>query len=226
MWAIRAAAILFTFAYFIPIIGNPYSAYYRVLLANAAVSAVRLHQRLPLPSLSKEFLLLLFSEDSCHYLLYSLIFLYVTPVTFVLLPTFLFSLIHFASYSLTLLDLLGQNSWWGARILISLVEFQTRSILRLIAFTEILLMPFVVMLLFMGRAGLFTPLVYFHFLTLRYSSRRNPHTRAMFRDLRCYTETFANKPAVPGVVRSILMNGVQFIARLAPQQPAEATAQQ
>ncbi|XKL61440.1 hypothetical protein PGB90_008497 [Kerria lacca] len=226
MWAMRAAVVLFTFAYFIPIIGNPYNAYYRVLLAYATTGAIRLHQRLPQPVISKEFLMLLFSEDSFHYLLYSLIFLYVTPVTLVLLPVFLFSLVHFASYSLSLLDLLGPNSWWGARIIISLVEFQTRNILRLIAFTEIFLMPFVILLLFMGRAGLLTPLVYFHFLTLRYSSHRNPHTRNMFRELRFTTEALANKPSVPSVIRSIIFSAIQFICRLAPQPLPETPRQQ
>lgn len=48
-----------------------------------------------------------------------------------------------------LLQTLGQNSWWGARLLISLVEFQTRNILRLAAFSEIFLMPLVIMLVFL-----------------------------------------------------------------------------
>ena len=30
------------------------------------------------------------------------------------------------------MDIAGQNSWWGARMLISLVEFQSRNILRLL----------------------------------------------------------------------------------------------
>lgn len=63
---------------------NPYNAYYKVLVGNAATSALRLHQRLPPVSINREFLSLLFQEDSCHYLFYSLIFLYVAPVTCIL----------------------------------------------------------------------------------------------------------------------------------------------
>lgn len=44
---------------------------------------------------------------------------------------------------------MGQNSWWGARLLISLVEFQTRNILRLASFSEIILMPVVVAFVFL-----------------------------------------------------------------------------
>lgn len=45
--------------------------------------------------------------------------------------------------------MLGQNSWWGARLLISLVEFQQRNILRAIAFAEVFLMPYAVFAVFM-----------------------------------------------------------------------------
>uniref|UniRef100_A0A1B6MTT8 Protein Kr-h2 n=1 Tax=Graphocephala atropunctata TaxID=36148 RepID=A0A1B6MTT8_9HEMI len=222
LWTTRLLTVFFTLAYFIPVFGNPYNAYYKVLMANAATSALRLHQRLPGVSFNREFLSRLLTEDSCHYLFYSLIFLYVAPVTFALLPVFLFSMIHFSSYSLTLLDLMGHNSWWGARLLISLVEFQSRNILRLIAFSEIFLMPYTVILIFMGRAGLLTPFVYYHFLMQRYNSQRNPYTRNMFQELRITLEGVANKPNMPGIVRNALMSIVAFTCRLAPpQRPAQ-----
>jgi hypothetical protein len=47
----------------------------------------------------------------------------------------------------------GQNAWWGARFLISFVEFQSRNILRMVAFNEIFLMPLAVFLIFAGNAG-------------------------------------------------------------------------
>lgn len=219
LWCTRLAAIVFTFAYVLPIFWNPGSAYYRVLLANAATSALRLHQRLPTMQISVQFLTQLFKEDSCHYLLYSVIFLYVSPHILIILPVFLFSLIHFASYSLTLLDLLGQNSWWGARLLISLVEFQSRSILRLIAFSEILVMPLTLFMSFFGRSGLLTIVFYYHFLTLRYASQRNPHTRLMFSDIRVATENIANKPGTPSFLRSAILSGIATISRMAPTVP-------
>ena len=45
---------------------------------------------------------------SAHYLFYSLIFLWTGPMTLALLPVILFALLHSASYSLRLLDTLGQ----------------------------------------------------------------------------------------------------------------------
>lgn len=80
------------------------SAFYKVLISNAATSALRLHQRLPGIQFTREFLSLLLLEDSCHYLFFSLIFLYVQPVILVLFPVVLFAVLHSASYSLKMLD--------------------------------------------------------------------------------------------------------------------------
>lgn len=63
---------------------NPYNAYYKALMATAATSALRLHQRLHPVSLTREFMMRLTSEDSCHYLFFCIIFLYVPPVTRIL----------------------------------------------------------------------------------------------------------------------------------------------
>lgn len=218
---IRVLTIIFTLGYIFPIFGNPYNAYYKALLSNAATSALRLHQRLGRVQFTATFLRELVKEDSCHYLFYSLIFLYVAPITLVLIPILLFAILHAASYSLTLLDSLGQNAWWGARLLISIVEFQSRNILRLAAFTEIMLMPMTVVLILMGKAGLLTPFIYYHFLIQRYTSRRNPYTRNMFHELRVLLETTAAKPSMPGIVRQILLRIVMITCKLAPPQVAQ-----
>lgn len=83
---------------------NAQNAYYKVLMANAATSALRLHQRMPRLSFTREYLALLLVEDSCHYLFFSTIFLYVSPFILILFPVVLFAILHAASYSLTLLD--------------------------------------------------------------------------------------------------------------------------
>ncbi|XP_066900706.1 Krueppel homolog 2 [Halyomorpha halys] len=223
LWCTRVLTILCTFTYFIPIFGNPINAYYKALIANAATSALRLHQRQPRMTPSREFLFAVFMEDSCHYLIYSLIFLYVSPFTLVLVPIFLFSLIHFASYSLTLLDTIGRNSWWGARLLISLVELQSRKILSLIALTEILLMPFSIILLFLSRAGLLTPFFYYQFLVMRYKSHRNPYTKNMFHELRLILDDFSAKPNTPSFLKTGIKSLIQFVSRCAPIT-SEATA--
>ena len=216
LWITRLFTIIFTIGYIIPIFGNSYNIYYKVLMSNAATSALRLHQRVPRVQLNRQFLEHLFLEDSCHYLFYSLIFLYAAPVTLVLTPIFLFALIHFASYSLTLIDCLGQNSWWGARLLISLVEFQSRNILRICALSEIVILPLTVFLVFTGRAGLLTPFIYFQFLKLRLASQRNPFTRNVFYELRNGLSSVSRKPAVPIIVRRIIEGLLSLTQQMAP----------
>ena len=56
LWATRVATILFTAGYILPVFGNPYSSYYKALMASAATSALRLHQRLPQVQFNTEFL--------------------------------------------------------------------------------------------------------------------------------------------------------------------------
>lgn len=90
---------------------NAQNSYYKVLIANAATSALRLHQRLPRVTFTREFLSLLLLEDSCHYLFFSLIFLYVNPVLLIITPVVIFATLHTASYSLTLLDV--SRGKWG-----------------------------------------------------------------------------------------------------------------
>uniref|UniRef100_A0A1B0D8Z5 Uncharacterized protein n=2 Tax=Phlebotomus papatasi TaxID=29031 RepID=A0A1B0D8Z5_PHLPP len=69
-----------------------------------------------------------------------------------------------------------------------------------------------------------TPLIYYHFLTLRYSSRRNPYTRNIFYECRLAAEMLANNPSMPAIVSKIIRAGISFVSRLAPPMPQ--TAQQ
>jgi hypothetical protein len=220
LWLTRLATIFFSIAYIIPIIGNPTQSFYKALMANAATSALRLHQRQSLTPYTgfQAFVQQILTEDSAHYLIYSLIFLYGSPITVVLLPVFLFAVLHGASYSLTLLDCLGQNSWWGARMLISFVELQSRNMLRMIAFNEIFLMPMLVLFIFSGAVSLITPLVYMRFLSLRYGSRRNPYCRTMFHELRLALEHLATRPSCPGLVTGLIYKAIQLTTRIGGQQ--------
>jgi hypothetical protein len=56
------------------------------------------------------FLNQLVAEDSCHYLLYSVIFLTAYPITLVLVPLALFATLHVAFSTLTLLDKTGNRN--------------------------------------------------------------------------------------------------------------------
>ena len=218
----RILTVFFAFNYFLPVLaifglgGSPYSSYYKALMASAATSALRLHQRMPNFRMSTEFLQQLFLEDSAHYLIYSVLFINSEPLTVVLMPVGLFATLHGASYALALLDAAGQNNAWLARTLISLVELQSRNILRMVAFTEIFIMPLTVVMIFMGRVALFTPFLYYRFLCMRYASRRNPYTRAMFYETRMALDQAASSPKCPQGVRNMVWKFTAFVGRMAP----------
>ncbi|KAK3100034.1 hypothetical protein FSP39_013746 [Pinctada imbricata] len=218
LWLTRVFTVVCTVLFFFPIIGdNPYGFYQRVFISSAATSALRLHQRLPHIQFSRQFMGMLFAEDSCHYLIFSLIFMNSYPITMALIPVFLFALLHACSYTKNLLNVMGPQSMQIIRSLIDKLTQQQINILRFIACTEIFLMPAVFFMIFVGKCSIFLPAIYYRFLTLRYASRRNPYCRTLFSELRMTIEHFISRPQCPGFLRNALTKGIALISRLAPQ---------
>lgn len=83
-------------------------------------------------------------------------------------------------------------------------------------------MPVAIVSVFLGKAGLMTPFIYYHFLTLRYTSRRNPHTRNMFHELRLAVESLANNPKAPPIVGKLMHGAIRLVNKLAPPAPVQA----
>lgn len=73
-----------------------------------------------------------------------------------------------------------------------------------------------------GRGGIMTPFIYYHFLTLRYTSKRNPNTRNMFHELRLAVEAVANNPKAPSILGKVLHTGVRLVCKVAPQMQPQA----
>ncbi|KAG8187524.1 hypothetical protein JTE90_019954 [Oedothorax gibbosus] len=222
LWLTRLGTIVFTALSMIPLFGfNPQTSYQRALMSNAATSALRLHQRMPRVQFTREYGAMLMMEDSCHYLLYSILFIISYPITLSLLPVFLFALLHSASYSLLILDKLGHSSGSASDFMRWVAGPRQRSILRLVSFTEVTLMPITVLWLFSGKGSLLTAFSYFRFLTFRYASRRNPYTRNVFHEMRIAIEAFANEPGRMPVLKNLCHKMINYTSYLAPPIPAQ-----
>lgn len=218
LWITRIMTVIFTILFFFPIMGgNSYSFYQRALLSNAATSALRLYQRLPNFQLTRVYFGQLMMEDSCHYLLYSLIFINSYSITMALAPLFLFALLHACAYTKAVLNIIGSSSLQFVLNLISKLESQQVNLLRFIACNEIFLMPGIVLMIFFAKASLFLPFIYYRFLTMRYSSRRNPYCRTLFSEMRTTVEVLCSKPQCPHFLRNLCYKGIAVISRLAPQ---------
>nr|XP_012606447.2 transmembrane protein 33-like [Microcebus murinus] len=150
MWLSRLFTVYCSALFVLPLLGlhEAASFYQRALLANALTSALRLHQRLPHFQLSRAFLAQALLEDSCHYLLYSLIFVNSYPVTMSIFPVLLFSLLHAATYTKKVLDAKGSNSLPLLRSVLDKLSANQQNILKFIACNEIFLMPATVFMLF------------------------------------------------------------------------------
>lgn len=215
LMATRLLTCLFALMYLLPFGGS--TTYFRkVLIANAATSALRLHQRMPQFQFSGEFMSQLLSEDSCHYLLYSIIFLISEPLTLVIMPLVLFALLHVASSALTLLDKVGHRQSPLGNNLSYFIEQYQKTILLTVALSEVILMPIIILAIFTGVTSMITPFLYYRFLALRYASRRNPYTRQTFQQLRMATQQMINLPGCPTIIRRGMLSVIDIICRLAP----------
>ena len=107
LWLTRIFTIICTFFYIFNILGYDSNALFqKALMSGGATSALKLHQRISgVPfAFSRDYLARLLVEDSFHYLLYSFLFLNVSPVTIVLMPVAAFALLHVIAYTNQMLN--------------------------------------------------------------------------------------------------------------------------
>lgn len=228
LWASRLATVVCSILYVFPILGQAagHSSYQRALILNGLTSALRLHQRMPRVQFNRMYLGQLLLEDSCHNLLYSLIFINSYPLTFVLTPVFLFAVLHSSSFTKKLANIAGPNSMMLLRRLVDKVISYQVDILRFIALDEILIMPVLIFMMATGRMNLIAPFMYFRFLTFRYASRRNPYCKQIFHEMRLRTEQYCSQPNTPAFLGNFLTKCIGMLSRFAPQDPYQQQQQQ
>jgi hypothetical protein len=208
----RLATIFFTIMYILPFYRSESNVYYsKALLSSLVTSALRVRQRIPTFEFSRQFLFNLFREDSAHYLMYSFLFLSGTPMTIVLIPLATYALLHSCSF----LSQVVTNVPAIQQLFIHVTNNQL-NLLRFVALNEIVLMPILILSIFVARSNFLLIFMYYRFLTLRYTSNRNPYTRNLFFELRQSVEYLCNKPACPPFVARLCYNIIGFINRLAP----------
>lgn len=220
-FTLRLVTIYFAITYLLPMFSGPAqkNAYMKAFVAGAATNAFRLHQRMRdshQPIFSRYFLSELFLEDSAHYLFYCLIFAMATPVTMALVPIVLYALLHSLNFGIKTANEFG---FGNSPTVVKLTQLKTQltpSTLSMIAWSEIALFPIFTVMIFAGKANIFFPLIYGRFLSMRYISRRNPYTRAVFANMKQSVLSFAGNPSCPNIVRNGIIKIVNLVERLSP----------
>ncbi|KAG1701395.1 Transmembrane protein 33 [Nymphon striatum] len=139
-----------------------------------------------------------------------------TSALLALLPIALFAFLHSTYFSAALAEKFGcQNSFMMIKLR-NFVTNQQVNIFRMIAMSEITLMPVCVIMIFSGQISLMTPFIFYRFLIMRYSSQRNPYTRNTFAELRFVTEHAILNPRCPQFIGNLCRTVISFIIRLAP----------
>ncbi len=217
----RLVTIFFCVFYIFPIFGMTTLFFRRALFANAITSGMRLYQRLPQPySLTKEFFIHLVIEDSCHYLFYSILFLYFGHITFSLIPILMYSLLHSASFILGMMETIKgpttRNSGLGS--FLSFCTSQTTSVLKMVAMAEVGLMAVILFNCFRGTVSILAIFVYYRFLYLRYASKRNHGVKTVFHEMRLAADEFVAKGCPTFIARMIKIT-IAILCKLAPVVP-------
>lgn len=221
VWLSRLGTVGFSaFTLFALGFGNPWGCYKRALLCNAASCSLCLHQNLQNVHFSEDFFNVLLMDDFFHYLLFSLTFLFSQHSVLVLLPLALYNLCNSAHYSMEVLNKLGEGTSAAGRFIRSIPEQYENDILKLIAWTEVIVMPLLLVMLVTGYGTLWEPFMYYHFLSLRYAARTGSYTREVFHELKLAVESYANSPSLPDIIRQFLHNMISVISQLSPMVPS------
>uniref|UniRef100_A0A158Q7K4 Transmembrane protein 33 n=1 Tax=Elaeophora elaphi TaxID=1147741 RepID=A0A158Q7K4_9BILA len=213
----RIVTVLCTFYFVLPFgpRSSQYSAYSKAFAAAAATNALRVHQRVGGLRFTREFLSMVLMEDSCHYLIYSVLFITSTPVTMALMPIFLYGLLHSVNFATQICYAIGKATSVADKIS-ELTRQHTQNLLGIIACSEIFLMPMLVAMVFVGKASFFLPFIYYRFVTLRYVSRRNHSTKLVFYQLRVSLEQAVSSPNCPQMIRNAVHFVISLTCRLCP----------
>lgn len=217
MWVMRCYTIFLSIQYMFFCSAFDMGQYFqRAMIANGVTCALRLHQRVPEFRLTRRHLAQLITEDSAHYLIYSLVFLTSHPITIALVPVTVFALLHACNFTRQMLDVHGANSYPFFRKIINHVARHQGTLFRFIALNEILIMPTIVAMLFAGKAFILGPFLYYKFMTYRYLSQRNPYCRLTFYELRVASDNMCQSPNCPAILQLIVGRIRSFAMWLAP----------
>lgn len=190
----RSLTIICTIFY---VIGfpDPAKRFKQALLMTGATSSLRLHQRMPPPPLRQmgwQYFMNLFKEDAFHYLLFPYLFVFGQPIALVLLPCSLYAVFNLARYAIQILEKLRNQEQLRLTISTIMTTYQ-RSLLQLIALSEVSLMAVVVIGVFTRICSIMIPFLYYIFLMLRYNSTRNAHLKLLITQIRDKVNQLLNR---------------------------------
>ncbi|TKR76140.1 hypothetical protein L596_017329 [Steinernema carpocapsae] len=213
----RLVTVFFSICYLLPLGTLSSTAYTRAFAAAAATNVFRLRQRLTWFAFSRDFLQYMILEDSCHYVIYCVIFITSAPVTMALVPIAFYGAWNAAKFFVAMCQATGNGETKMCRLVNEQVQKHTANLLGIVALAEILVFPVFIAMIFMGKVSIFFPFIYGRFLSLRYVSRRNPYTRLAFFQLKCSVQEGVNHPMCPQMVRNLAFKAIGLIERFAPQ---------
>nr|AHY82416.1 transmembrane protein 33 [Schmidtea mediterranea] len=190
-------------------------------MASVGTSALRLFEAIQTENQPMGFnratLTSLLSKDSCHYLIFSVMFLSASPVTISIIPILLFAVLHVSSFVTKFIQACNVSIGFFKKLIDKVTSNQV-FLLQVIAINEVMLMPIIIITVLTGGGNIFLPFVYYRFIFLRYSSARNPYSKMVFMHLRMSVDQLAANPKCPAMVGNLMLKMRDLVIRLCPQQ--------
>ncbi|CAI8021480.1 Transmembrane protein 33 [Geodia barretti] len=225
LFTLRMGTILSTFTFVICSLGIyghfMYTAYLNGMMSAVLTFTLRLYQRKKeqqVSLLSKEMYVMLATEDSAHYMLYTFFFYNQFPTSIYLLPPLLYAIIFTHKYTDGMKRYLPPTLQSLLQRLNERLRNGQRDVFRFIAYTEIFIFLVVLWNVIIGHMFFLAPLLYYFFLKSRYLSKRNHYIKICFSELRFAADQLSASPRCPSFISSLIAGLVSFISQLAPIQ--------
>jgi hypothetical protein len=157
-------------------------------------------------------------EDSGHYVLYSLFF-YNHYIAMFILPVYFYSILFVVKFIKGMEQFLPGGLRNLCHKINTVISSKQADIHRFIAYCEILNILFLAWKIITGHIFITTLFVYYYFLKLRYTSRRNASVRTVFSEIHEAVVGGASHPNCPTFLSTIIHKVVGFVSRLNPMPP-------
>ncbi|PCH33425.1 hypothetical protein WOLCODRAFT_135129 [Wolfiporia cocos MD-104 SS10] len=211
------------------------SGWYKTSFVGALVSyAIVCHKSLGIPQPSLQWINKALVDENVQYLLLAVFWWTSRPVTLALIPYAIFSLFHALTFTRTTLmpQFLppGPPASAGgpptphplSKRLHSWVKANYDAAMRVVAYTELIIMLRLVVGLFLLRNSFIAPIVFAHFLRMRYYQSK--FTQSAIVDVSGRVDAYVRKPGTPPMVAVVWDRFRMLLARWAGNVLAPETA--
>ncbi|WFD00424.1 hypothetical protein MYAM1_003173 [Malassezia yamatoensis] len=197
--------------------------WYRAAYLGAIISyGVVIYKSFGVPRTDKAYVQRALMDENVQYLVMAVYWCYVKPISLTLIPYITFSLFHLLTFTrTTLLPAMSSQSAEGSssshssmsKNIQAWVKENYDRAMRFVSYAEVVIFVRVLLGAIVLRNSLLAPLLYAHFLRLRFYM--SSFTRAAFQHVRSELDSIVQHPSCPSAVRKAYLMLTDLVTRYA-----------